>query len=106
MQGFLTRQRRTVTTVFVDHFSALSHVHFQKSTLAAETAETAEGKRDFERQAKRHGVTVNHHHADDGVFAEAESRHCRLMVKRLAAVQSMRIIRMEKGKRRFVSCRS
>ncbi len=69
MRGFLTRQRYTVTTVFVDHFSGLSYVHFQKSTSAAETVE---GKRAFERYAKKHGVTVKHYHADNGIFAEAE----------------------------------
>ena len=69
MRGFLTRQRYTVTTVFVDHYSALSYVHFQKSTSAAETIE---GKRAFERYAKKHGISVNHYHADNGIFAEAE----------------------------------
>ena len=37
IRGMLTRQWYTVTTVFIDHYSGLSYVHFQMSTAAADT---------------------------------------------------------------------
>jgi GAG-pre-integrase domain len=77
MKGFITRKRYTVTTVFVDHFSGLSFVHFQLSTSVAETVVA---KRTFERYAKAHGVKIKHYHADNGVFAAKgfveEIQHC------------------------------
>ena len=39
MAGFLTKERYTCATVFVDHNSNLSYVHFQKSTSAEYTLE-------------------------------------------------------------------
>jgi hypothetical protein len=69
MRGFITGKRYKVTTVFVDHFSGLSFVYLQKSTSAAETVEA---KRAFERYAKLQGVKVQHYHADNGIFSEAE----------------------------------
>jgi hypothetical protein len=68
MKGFLTHQRYTATTVFVDHFSGLSFVFNQQTTTAAETVEA---KQAFERYAKTHGVRISHYHADNGNFAEA-----------------------------------
>jgi GAG-pre-integrase domain len=68
MKGFLTKQRYKVMTVFVDHFSGLSYVHFQRTTSVEQTIEA---KRAFERYARAHGVIVKHYHADNGVFTEA-----------------------------------
>jgi hypothetical protein len=65
MRGTLTKQRYTVSTVFVDHFSGLSYVHPQLSTA---TEHTLEAKRAFERFAKAHGVLVRHYHADNHIF--------------------------------------
>lgn len=58
-----------VTTVFVDQYSGLSFVHFQQSTGAFETIRA---KQAFERYAKAHGVTVEHYHADNGIFSAKE----------------------------------
>ena len=64
--GTLTKRRYTVATVFVDHFSGLDYVHFQESTSALETVEA---KQAFERFARDRGVSVEHYHCDNGVFA-------------------------------------
>ncbi|GAX15565.1 hypothetical protein FisN_3Hu032 [Fistulifera solaris] len=66
MAGFLTRERYTAATVFVDQYSSLSYVHLQKSTSAYETLQAKEA---FERYAKQRGVTIKHYHADNGTFA-------------------------------------
>ncbi len=67
LKGFLTRRRYKVATVFVDHFSKLSFIHFQTSTSASETLDA---KIEFERFAMSHGVSVKHYHADNGRFSE------------------------------------
>jgi Reverse transcriptase (RNA-dependent DNA polymerase) len=69
MKGFLTHQRYTVATIFVDHFSGLSFVHLQKGSTATETIEA---KRAFERYSKSHGILVQHYHADNGIFETKE----------------------------------
>jgi hypothetical protein len=66
MSGFLTRQRYTCATVFVDHVTNLGYVHLQKSTSVADTLEAKEA---FERYATDRGVTIQHYHADNGTFA-------------------------------------
>jgi hypothetical protein len=65
MKGFLTRRRYIGACVFVDHFSNLSFVYFQKSL---NIEETIEAKQTFERYAASHGVRVQHYHADNGIF--------------------------------------
>ena len=67
MQGFLTRQRYRVATIYTDHFSNLSYVHLQKGTGSDETLAS---KVAFEAYAKSHGVTVNHYHCDNGRFSD------------------------------------
>jgi hypothetical protein len=67
--GFLTRQRYTVATVFVDHYSRLSFVYLQKGTKGDEKVQA---KRAFEAYAHSHGVSVRHYHADNGRFAGLE----------------------------------
>jgi hypothetical protein len=70
MRGFLTRKRYKVTTTFVDHYSGLSFTFLQKATTGEETVKA---KRAFERFAKtRHGVSISHYHADNGIFADLE----------------------------------
>jgi hypothetical protein len=64
--GILTTDRYTVATIFVDHASDFTYVHFQKS---ASGAETLKAKQEFERRALSHGVTIRHYHADNGIFA-------------------------------------
>jgi hypothetical protein len=67
--GFLTRQRYTVATVFVDHYSRLSFVFLQKGTKGDETVQA---KRAFEAYAHSHSISVRHYHADNGRFARVE----------------------------------
>ena len=65
MTGFLTTKRYKYATVYVDQFSRMGYVYLQKTASAEETVE---GKKAFERYAKRHGITVENYHADNGIF--------------------------------------
>jgi hypothetical protein len=67
LKGKPTKARYTCATVFVDHYSRWSYVHYQKSTSGDETVDA---KRAFERLAGSHGVKVLHYHGDNGRFAE------------------------------------
>ena len=74
MAGRPTHSRYKVVTVFVDHATGYSYVHFQKGHSAQETVE---GKELFERLAASMGHQIRHYHADNGVFASALWRtHC------------------------------
>ena len=64
--GKLTTARYKVATIFVDHYSDLDFVYIQESTSAEETINA---KKAFERFAKERGVTIQHYHADNGIFA-------------------------------------
>ena len=66
MAGFITKDRYTCATVFVDHNSNLSCVHFQKSTSAKYTLKAKEA---FEPFSKQRGVWIRNYHADNGTFA-------------------------------------
>ena len=66
MSRFLTKDRYTCTTVFVDHFLNAGYVHLQQSTLVEHTLKA---KRAFEHYACQNGVTIKHYHADNGTFA-------------------------------------
>jgi hypothetical protein len=68
MKGFLTHDRYTAVTVFVDHYSNAGFTYYQKS---ATIAETLEAKAAFERFATKHGVSVKAYRADNGVFETA-----------------------------------
>ncbi|KAI2496051.1 hypothetical protein MHU86_18472 [Fragilaria crotonensis] len=65
MTGFLTTKRYKYATVYVDQFSRMGYVYLQKTASAEETVD---GKKAFERYAKRHGITVENYHADNGIF--------------------------------------
>jgi Reverse transcriptase (RNA-dependent DNA polymerase) len=65
MKGFITGQRYTGATIFVDHFSNLSFVYLQKGLTIVETLEA---KAAFERYASAHGVTIRHYQTDNGIF--------------------------------------
>ena len=67
IKGWLTKKRYIFATVFVDHYSSLSYVHFQKTDSAEETVEA---KRAFEGYARQMGVNIRHYHADNGRFAD------------------------------------
>jgi hypothetical protein len=67
LKGRLTKKRYGAATIFVDHASCLSYVHFQQRISSDETVEA---KRAFEAYARSHGVTIKHYHADIGRFAD------------------------------------
>ena len=66
MSGWITTKRYLYASVFVDHYSGFGYVHLQKTQSAEETLE---GKEAFERRAATYGVTIQHYHADNGIFA-------------------------------------
>ena len=68
LKGWLTRQRYSCATVFVDHYSDLTFVYLQRTTSADETLDAKEA---FERYAYQHGVKILHYHADNGRFNES-----------------------------------
>ena len=67
MRGFLTKQRYTCATMFVDHYSDFIFTHLQRSTSMIDTIAA---KNDFEAVLRRHGILVLHYHADNGRFAD------------------------------------
>ena len=71
LRGTPTTKRYAAATVFVDHYSRLGYICVQKTTSAAETIES---KRQFEAYAASCGVTIEHYHADNGVFADNKFR--------------------------------
>ena len=56
-------------TIFVDHASTKIFIRHQVSLRAGETIVS---KRLFEQECKQYGITVNHYHADHGVFDAEE----------------------------------
>jgi transposase InsO family protein len=66
ISGFLlTTKRYRYATVYMDNYSNLSFVWLLKTATAAETVED---KQAFETYCSSHGVQVQHHHADNGIF--------------------------------------
>jgi hypothetical protein len=61
------KKRYGTATIFVDHASRLSYIHFQQRISSDETVEA---KRAFEAYTRSHGVTIKHYHADNGRFAD------------------------------------
>ena len=72
MSGLLTRDRYRYCTVFVDHATDYSYVHFQRTASAEETVD---GKEAFERKCREMGVSIQHYHADNGIFASNHWKH-------------------------------
>ena len=69
MRGFMTKERYTCATIFVDHFSDLTFTYLQKSLSVADTIKA---KKAFEAFSRRHGVRIQHYHSDNGRFADKE----------------------------------
>jgi hypothetical protein len=75
MTGFMTTKRYNYATVYVDQMTRFGYVYLQKTASAEETIES---KRAFEALARRHGVRIEHYHADNGIFkANAWVEACR-----------------------------
>jgi GAG-pre-integrase domain len=66
LKGIPTRQRYHIATVFVDHASDNSFIHYQCTTSSAETLQA---KQEVERHASGEGVTIRYH-ADNGRFVD------------------------------------
>jgi hypothetical protein len=71
LKGIPTRQRYQLATVFVDHSSDYTFIHYQCSTSSAETLQA---KHEFDRHASGAGVSVKRYHADNGRFVEHEDQ--------------------------------
>lgn len=63
--GKPTLKRYIGATVFIDHFSNFIYAHLM---MEMDAEETVEAKLAFERLASSHGVTINHYHANNGLF--------------------------------------
>ncbi len=68
-KGILTKTRYKDATIFVDHYSRLIFVYLMTSNLSS--SETIEAKQAFEGFAAQHGVRIQHHHCDNGQFANS-----------------------------------
>jgi hypothetical protein len=76
MTGILTLQCYKYATVFVDQALWLGYLYVQTS---ANAVETLKGKHAFEMHAKTMGITIQGHHADNGIFrAHAWVNYCSL----------------------------
>jgi hypothetical protein len=62
--GYPTKERYICSTVFVDQASDFSYIYHHTSL---NSAQTVQAKQAFEAEAKRHGVTIKHYHADNGL---------------------------------------
>jgi len=60
--GFLTQERYFHATVFLDHFSDLPNIVFQRSFTGEDTVRA---KINFEGYARQHDVKVMHYHMDN-----------------------------------------
>ena len=63
--GYPTKEKYIGSTVFVDQASDFSYIYHHTSL---NSAQTVQAKQAFEAEAKRHGVTIKHYHADNGIF--------------------------------------
>lgn len=67
IKGIPTIARYTCVTIFVDHYSDVTFVHFQK---AQNEVETIDAKETFERWTRSHKACIKHYLADNGRFGE------------------------------------
>jgi hypothetical protein len=64
-KGIPTRQSYHIATIFVDHASDYTFIHFQTQ---ATLIKTVQAKHEFEIHAAGAGVTVKRYHCDNGKF--------------------------------------
>ena len=84
MAGGVTHKHYRYAAVYVDHYSGYGYVHLQKTQT---TEETLEGKATFERHCQVFGVTVNHYHADNGIFASKAWKICLMSQGKVSLIQ-------------------
>ena len=65
LKGIQTNRKYHVATIFFDHFSKLTYVHFSKITTENEAVEA---KKLFELYAATFEVKIKKYHADNGAF--------------------------------------
>jgi hypothetical protein len=63
----LTKHRYHYSTVFVDHYSDFTYIHFH---MQLTSEETMKAKHAFELLAANHGVQIHQYHADNGHFQD------------------------------------
>ena len=69
LRGFMTKQRYTCATVFVNHYSDLIFTYLQKSLTVEDTVKA---KKAFEAFPRRHGVRIHHYYSNNGRFADKD----------------------------------
>jgi hypothetical protein len=90
--GYPTKERYIGSTVFVDQASDFSFIYHHTSLNSAQTVQATQA---FEAEAKRHGVTIKHYHADNGLFRtkpfeqDIERKGQTLLRTRVSAVPSL-----------------
>jgi len=62
---YSTKEKYIGSTIFVDQASDFSYIYHHTSL---NSAQTVQAKQAFEAEAKRHGVTIKHYCADNGIF--------------------------------------
>ena len=62
-RGFMTKQRYTCATVFVDHYSDLKFTYLQKTLSVQDT---------FAAFSRRNGLKMHHYHLDNTRFADKD----------------------------------
>ena len=68
LKGILTKRRYRYATVFVDHYSDFSYVHYHSKIT---TEDSIQAKNAFEAYARSVGVPkICHYHCDNGRFAD------------------------------------
>ena len=65
LKGRQTSRRYHAATIFVEHFSKSTYVHFSESTTSNEAVEA---KHAFEQYAATFGVKIHKYHANNGAF--------------------------------------
>ena len=73
MTGILSTKIYKYATVFVDHLSRYSYMHFQKTSSAEDTIG---GKHAFKRMSASHGIIIKQYHADSGIFRASAWIQC------------------------------
>jgi hypothetical protein len=63
--GYPTKEKFIGSTVFVDQASDFSYIYHHTSL---NSAQTVQAKHAFDAEAKKHGVTIKHYHAVNGIF--------------------------------------
>jgi GAG-pre-integrase domain len=71
MKGISTRERYEIATVFIDHATYFTFTHFQIDTSSQQTLRA---KKEFERIARSHGVTIEHYYSDNDRFVDKSWR--------------------------------